>query len=536
MVQLINNFSLACVESHQDEKAHLMCVCDFRINEIECTESHLLRTGSWILIPYTSFIAVTSIWFLWYRIYCKKQSLLFPPSRDRGIIRPRPHDTFHLVTVSFCLLHIVRLLLLINNAYPNSRWAEILDDLPRQTSFAFSVLYLVGIIYSIPTLEPTTMHYSERFIPNKFLIDIGAFLLIIGPYIVNTSISYMIGYYADLEEIPTVSIKLFTTKYLIWVFWLTTYLSSLLYFWHKLFSLLKYHMRELQNRPRDDLTLQLKYESLKVAAINLSTVVMVFAFLGFTFILVYFIFGLSYKSMTHDPTTNVIYFFILNFVEPICLQIAQFIIVFNAVKPTRNAAPFSKKLSLKRSTSMKSHGIQTTTYVHLSEKSPSKKPIPEMQLSSQATNNDDDQFPSTPFTPYITGYQLEREHGDTLPFGNVEEFIPDEIPTEHLKTHHRRDSSVGDASIASTTYFSIIQSLHSRNNSLQSFQSLNSKRISKRLSSQLLNSVPASEVDSESGRRRSKRTSHPLHLRNLPKEESLRESASILELNIQIYV
>src|SRR6266496_182278 len=85
MVQLINNFSLTCVESHQYEKAQLACVCDFRINENNCLETNLLKTGSWILIPYASFIAVTSIVFLWYRVYYKGQSLLFPPSRERGI-------------------------------------------------------------------------------------------------------------------------------------------------------------------------------------------------------------------------------------------------------------------------------------------------------------------------------------------------------------------------------------------------------------------------------------------------------------------
>ncbi len=83
MVYLINNFSLTCVEPYRDEKPQ-MCICDFRINEYNCTEAFLLRTGSWVLIPYCSFIAATSIWFLWYRIYYKGQSLLFPPSRERG--------------------------------------------------------------------------------------------------------------------------------------------------------------------------------------------------------------------------------------------------------------------------------------------------------------------------------------------------------------------------------------------------------------------------------------------------------------------
>ncbi len=82
MVQLINNFSLTCIE---DIKTQLICRCDFRVNESNCVESFLLRTGSWILIPYTAFIAITSIFFLGYRIYYKGQSLVFPPSKERGI-------------------------------------------------------------------------------------------------------------------------------------------------------------------------------------------------------------------------------------------------------------------------------------------------------------------------------------------------------------------------------------------------------------------------------------------------------------------
>jgi len=178
-------------------------------------------------------------------------------------------------------------------------------------------------------MEPTTLHDSERFMPNKYLIDIGAFFLMIGPF-VNIPISYFIGYYADIEETSNMSTKLFTTKYFIWVFWLATYLSSLLYFWYRLVSLLKYHMKDLRSKPRGDLKLQWKYETLNVATTNLSTVVIVFAILGFIFIIVYFVFGISYKSSTknNDIIINVIYFFIWNFVEPVCLQIAQFIIVY----------------------------------------------------------------------------------------------------------------------------------------------------------------------------------------------------------------
>ncbi|CAB4441831.1 unnamed protein product [Rhizophagus irregularis] len=494
MVQLINNFTLACVESHQNVKAQLECVCDFRINENNCLESYLLRTGSWILIPYASFIAVTSIIFLWYRIYYKGQSLLFPPSRERGIIRPRPHDAFHLVTLTFSILHVIRQIFLIRGAYSSSIWAEIVDDLPRQTSFSFSILYLVGIIYSIPTLEPARIDYYKRYIPNKYLIDIGATFLMIGPYIVNTPISYYIGYYADIEEIPYISIKLFTTKYLIWVFWLTTYLTILLYFWHRLNSLLKYHMndlKEISDKPNGDFTLQWKRETLKVASINLFTVVMVFVFLGFLFIIIYFIFGISYKSsFKNNDSINVTYFIIWNFVEPISLQIAQFIIIYNAVRPTQSNAPFGRMMSVVRrpiSTEMssKSRSIQKIGFSSFSERprseSPSsskrskrsKRTLPEIQTQTKSIIVHDDHPLPTPFTPYTSGWD------ELLFYDNLGDFLSGEIPIEqHQITHHRSDSSIDISSLASTTYFSTTQSVHSKNDSVSVYSfSNNSKRL-----------------------------------------------------------
>ncbi|CAG8488266.1 9974_t:CDS:2 [Rhizophagus irregularis] len=396
MVQLINNFTLACVESHQNVKAQLECVCDFRINENNCLESYLLRTGSWILIPYASFIAVTSIIFLWYRIYYKGQSLLFPPSRERGIIRPRPHDAFHLVTLTFSILHVIRQIFLIRGAYSSSIWAEIVDDLPRQTSFSFSILYLVGIIYSIPTLEPARIDYYRRYIPNKYLIDIGATFLMIGPYIVNTPISYYIGYYADIEEIP-------------------------------LNSLLKYHMndlKEISDKPNGDFTLQWK---------------------------------------------------------------PQFIIIY---KPTQSNAPFGRMMSVVRrpiSTEMssKSRSIQKIGFSSFSERprseSPSsskrskrsKRTLPEIQTQTKSIIVHDDHPLPTPFTPYTSGWD------ELLFYDNLGDFLSGEIPIEqHQITHHRSDSSIDISSLASTTYFSTTQSVHSKNDSVSVYSfSNNSKRL-----------------------------------------------------------
>ncbi|RIA97261.1 hypothetical protein C1645_752899 [Glomus cerebriforme] len=290
----------------------------------------------------------------------------------------------------------------------------------------------------------------------------------IGPYLINTPLSYFTGYYADIEEIPDMSNKLFMTKYLIWVFWLTIYLSSLLYFWRKLDSLLKYHMKDLQNKPRGDLTLLLKYETLKVASTNLLTAVMVLAFLGSLFIIVYFVFGISYKK-SRNETINIIYFVIWNFVEPIILQIAQFVIIYNAVRPTPNNAPFGRMMSVVRrpisTETTRSRIAQKNGFSSLSEKQTSGtsskksiKSLPEIQRKSLIF---DDQLPAPP-TPYITGWD------ELLYFDDLGDFFAGEIPVEqHPNTHYRRDSSIDISSLNSTAYFSI-RSVHSKNDSIYS--------------------------------------------------------------------
>ncbi|CAG8772026.1 29677_t:CDS:2, partial [Gigaspora margarita] len=278
MVKLINNFTLSCLNSinQNEENNKLMhCTCDFRINLSNCVDSFILRTGSWILIFHAILISAISACFLWYRLYYQGQSLFFPASRDRGFLRSRPHDAFHLVTISSNLLQIVVTTCLLNDYMPNVVWAEILTDLPRQVSFAFSVLYLVGIIYSVPTLTPPNIGYQKKFVPNKYFVDIVALCLILGPFIINTPISYMTGLHA--ESCLKIANKLFEIHHIIWSVWISIYLVTLLYFWRKLFCLLKSHMTDLKELPKGNTTIQWQLETLQVAATNLSTVATVFA-------------------------------------------------------------------------------------------------------------------------------------------------------------------------------------------------------------------------------------------------------------------
>jgi len=202
---------------------------------------------------------------------------------------------------------------------------------------------------------------------------------------------------------------------------------------------------------------------------------MAFTFLGSLFIIIYFILGVSYKSSAkNNDTANIIYFIIWNFVEPISLQIAQFIIIYNAVRPTPNNAPFGRMMSVVRrpvssgETTASSRNIQKNGFSPLSDNpisesssktskksKKSNKSLPEIQ--TQTLTAFDDQLP-TPFAPYTTGWD------ELLTIDNLGDFFAGEIPIEqHQITHYRRDSSIDISSLASTTYFSTTQSVYSKN-------------------------------------------------------------------------
>src|SRR6266542_4698824 len=175
------------------------------------------------------------------------------------------------------------------------------------------------------------------------------------------------------------------------------------------------------------------------------------------------------------------------------------------------------------------------TKLRIPKKSLSKKSLrsfPEIEIKSiksVISNNDDNddnddflQSPPTPFTHYITGYHPDCD--EVLQYDNIE--VQDEIPMEHQNTHHRRDSSIGIPSIASTTYFSTTQSVHSRNDSIYSLQMPNSKRSSKRLSPQL-NSDLVNRIG-EGGMETSKRNTRRSSL--FKRHDSLCDNDSINEL------
>ncbi|RIB02429.1 hypothetical protein C2G38_2227862 [Gigaspora rosea] len=104
-------------------------------------------------------------------------------------------------------------------------------------------------------------------------------------------------------------------------------------------------MTDLKELPKGNTTIQWQLETLQVAATNLSTVATVFAIWGTLFAVVSFIFGVIYKtSAGNNEFINLFYFIVLNFVKPFCFQISQFIIIYNATRPTSHNAQFVREI------------------------------------------------------------------------------------------------------------------------------------------------------------------------------------------------
>uniref|UniRef100_U9TR52 Uncharacterized protein n=1 Tax=Rhizophagus irregularis (strain DAOM 181602 / DAOM 197198 / MUCL 43194) TaxID=747089 RepID=U9TR52_RHIID len=179
MVRLINNFTVSCREVINNELVNVNyvsenpenCYCDFRINLRYCKGEQFYLIATWILVIYSILIGCISMYFLYNQVFIVGQSLFFPPSRFRGILRPRPQETFHLICFSCNLLQVIHLLVKLFDGYQNTLHAELYLDIPRLVSYALATLYPISIIHSTPNIDANTT-VAIRWAPNKYLIDI----------------------------------------------------------------------------------------------------------------------------------------------------------------------------------------------------------------------------------------------------------------------------------------------------------------------------------------------------------------------------
>ena len=86
-----------------------------------------------------------------------------------------------------------------------------------------------------------------RWTPNKHIIDIIGFSLMICPFISNIPLAIYTGYYADINEIEKAKF-FFKLHYMMWSFWTFVLLITLATFWYKLNNVLNAHIKLIDDQ------------------------------------------------------------------------------------------------------------------------------------------------------------------------------------------------------------------------------------------------------------------------------------------------
>ena len=103
MVRLLNDFSLMCKNIGGEE----LCVCDYRVNIYGCPNSDFYVMMTKTLIPICLLVTVMSASFLIYLTKFKKQPFFLNATNGRGLLRPRPLHSYHLLVFAYMLCKYV---------------------------------------------------------------------------------------------------------------------------------------------------------------------------------------------------------------------------------------------------------------------------------------------------------------------------------------------------------------------------------------------------------------------------------------------
>ncbi|CAG8788858.1 16740_t:CDS:2, partial [Cetraspora pellucida] len=338
-----NTFSLTLTLHPTD------CICDFRINAYGCPESKTILNIHYVLLVATILNILVSGCFIYSRTFIRKQPVWFAPTRNRGILRPRPQDAFHIITVVYGSFQTIHTILIITSMYPNTITAEIGQDVPRMIGFGLAVLLPVSI--GTRTI---------RWTPSKYFIDSIGFTLIFGPFITMLPIAYLTGFYADRgapplsssgsflpetndsilirENATLLANKFFKIHYLIWSVWSCFYVIIVVYFWYKLCLILRVYMRELKERQRSgDYDVEWKLKMIARATKNLSVIAATFVITNGSYTIMAFAYGLFQHNITiFISEIDIFYLIIWYFPFPILLSITQAVFIYNTYNPTPN--------------------------------------------------------------------------------------------------------------------------------------------------------------------------------------------------------
>ncbi|CAI2163179.1 1672_t:CDS:2 [Funneliformis geosporum] len=293
MVRLLNNFTRLCKTTETGKE---ICSCDYRTNIYDCPHSEFYVIGGKILIPICILATIMSGGFLYYLIKVKKQPIFLNATKERGWLRPKPLHSYHLIVFAYMFFQGLHLIFLVNELYPNMIAAELGNVMADACSAAAATLYPVSIVYSTPNINLEKKQNFKNFNyvgPNARLVDIVGIILFFEPLITLFPLASLAGHYAEMNDIKMTNI-LYNTHYIAWAVWEITYITVLLYYWYRLTSIIKDHLKVLEEN--DSNRNQIKI--IKRGTRKLTIPVMAIAFGLLSQAIIYVIMCITHRSGT----------------------------------------------------------------------------------------------------------------------------------------------------------------------------------------------------------------------------------------------
>ncbi|CAG8630712.1 2942_t:CDS:2 [Funneliformis caledonium] len=238
MGNLVNNFTVVCTEIDGIQK----CACDFRVNFYGCPFESLLKKAALVLIPLCLFSLALSCGMLYYYIKVRNQSFSLPATRDRGILRFRPFQTFHLYCVAYILFETIHLIMLVTDSYRSLVIAEIGFAAMHTFASAIGMLYPISVVYSTPT--SIHMKYKSE-LTNPRLLDILGFGMIGYSFICFNTFAVLTGIAGENMDIEKAD-KYFALNSFFWVAWTSIFTCYLVFTWLKLRRIIHRHIKSLE--------------------------------------------------------------------------------------------------------------------------------------------------------------------------------------------------------------------------------------------------------------------------------------------------
>ncbi|CAG8554550.1 2155_t:CDS:2 [Paraglomus occultum] len=325
---LVNGFALTCKNMTDSDtgKVKERCACDFRINIFGCPESNALIILYYVLLVVTIIHGIVSGYFLYHGVVRRRMNVFFPPTRDRGVLRPKPQDAFHIMVVIFSIMQIGYISVLLSNGWANTRGAELGHNLPRVVAFGLAGMLPISIAYS----TPATSNETSLWAPSKTILDVLGFFQIIGPALTQLPLSWTTGTFADKGDVLNAR-RFFEIQYMVVGIWSGLYTGIVWIVWYNLKKILNEHHQILRERVISDN--KWKLMMLKRVEGKLTTVSMAFTQISFVYIFASFIGEFFHENLIFIRAVYFLCFAVWNFTMPVAFAITQGVFIYCILRP-----------------------------------------------------------------------------------------------------------------------------------------------------------------------------------------------------------